>query len=40
VRTEVTVLPLEQANDALARLRAGEVRGALVLRVLDPGAED
>jgi alcohol dehydrogenase, propanol-preferring len=31
VRTEVTRLPLEQANEALARLRTGEVRGALVL---------
>jgi propanol-preferring alcohol dehydrogenase len=31
VRTHVTELPLAQANEALARLRAGEVRGALVL---------
>jgi propanol-preferring alcohol dehydrogenase len=28
VRTEVTPLPLEQANEGLDRLRAGEVRGA------------
>jgi alcohol dehydrogenase, propanol-preferring len=33
VRTEVEVFPLEQANDALDRLRRGEVRGAAVLRV-------
>jgi alcohol dehydrogenase, propanol-preferring len=33
VRTEVEPHDLEQANDALARLRAGEVRGAAVLRV-------
>lgn len=31
VRTEVTTYPLEQANEALARLRGGDVRGALVL---------
>src|SRR5262245_11743243 len=31
VRTEVEALPLERANEALARLRAGSVRGALVL---------
>jgi alcohol dehydrogenase, propanol-preferring len=31
VRTEVETFPLERANDALARLRAGDVRGALVL---------
>lgn len=31
VRTTVETLPLEQANTALARLRAGTVRGALVL---------
>ena len=34
VRTEVEEHPLERANDALARLRAGEVRGAAVLRPL------
>jgi propanol-preferring alcohol dehydrogenase len=33
VRTEVTVLPLDRANQALAQLRCGEVRGALVLDV-------
>jgi propanol-preferring alcohol dehydrogenase len=33
VRTEVEPFDLEQANEALARLRAGEVRGAAVLRV-------
>jgi len=31
VGSEVTVFPLEDANEALDRLRAGEVRGALVL---------
>ena len=31
VRTQVEQFPLEQANDALVRLRAGEVRGAAVL---------
>jgi alcohol dehydrogenase, propanol-preferring len=31
VRTEVEAVPLEQANDALARVRAGTIRGALVL---------
>jgi propanol-preferring alcohol dehydrogenase len=31
VRTHVQTLPLERANEALARLRAGQVRGALVL---------
>jgi alcohol dehydrogenase, propanol-preferring len=33
VRTEVEVYPLAEANDVLARLRRGEVRGAAVLRV-------
>ncbi len=33
VRTEVELHPLTAANDALARLRAGEVRGAAVLQV-------
>jgi alcohol dehydrogenase, propanol-preferring len=33
VRTEVVPFPLEQANEALARLRAGEIRGAAVLKV-------
>ncbi len=31
IRTEVEALPLGQANEALARLRRGDVRGALVL---------
>jgi propanol-preferring alcohol dehydrogenase len=31
VRTEVEVFPLEQANEALDRLRRGELRGAAVL---------
>jgi len=31
VRTEVETFPLEQANEALDRLRAGELRGAAVL---------
>lgn len=31
VRTSVTALPLDQANSALARLRAGEIEGAFVL---------
>ena len=35
VRTEVEEFPLEQANEALDRLRAGEIRGAAVLRVKD-----
>jgi propanol-preferring alcohol dehydrogenase len=33
VRTEVEEFPLEQANEALDRLRAGRIRGAAVLRV-------
>ena len=33
VHTEVEVFPLGQANEALARLRAGSVRGAAVLEV-------
>jgi propanol-preferring alcohol dehydrogenase len=33
VRTEVEVYALEQANEALERLRAGRVRGAAVLKV-------
>ena len=31
VRTEVEVLPLQQANEALRRLRDGEIRGSAVL---------
>jgi propanol-preferring alcohol dehydrogenase len=33
VRTELEEFPLEHANEALDRLRAGEIRGAAVLRV-------
>jgi alcohol dehydrogenase, propanol-preferring len=33
IRTEVEVYALEQANEALERLRAGRVRGAAVLKV-------
>jgi propanol-preferring alcohol dehydrogenase len=33
VRTEVEAFGLDQANEALARLRGGDVRGAAVLRV-------
>ena len=33
VRTEIDILPLLQANEALERLRRGEVRGSLVLQV-------
>jgi propanol-preferring alcohol dehydrogenase len=33
VRTEVELFPLEAANEALARLRAGQVRGAAVLQL-------
>ncbi len=33
VRTEVEAFPLAEANEALARLRAGEIRGAAVLAV-------
>jgi propanol-preferring alcohol dehydrogenase len=35
VRTEVELYPLEQANDALDRLRAGRIRGAAVLAVAE-----
>ena len=31
VRTEVETFPLEEANEALAKLRRGDVRGALVV---------
>jgi propanol-preferring alcohol dehydrogenase len=34
VRTEIEPFPLPAANDALARLRAGEIRGAAVLQVV------
>jgi propanol-preferring alcohol dehydrogenase len=33
VHTEVTVFPLEEANEALEALRAGDVQGAVVLQV-------
>jgi propanol-preferring alcohol dehydrogenase len=33
VRTEVQVFPLEQANEALKRLRQGQLQGAAVLRM-------
>jgi propanol-preferring alcohol dehydrogenase len=35
VKTEVTVLPLKAANEALNRLRAGQIEGAAVLKVSD-----
>ncbi len=35
VRTEVETFPLEQANEALSRLRAGDVRGSAVLVVTE-----
>lgn len=40
VRTTVETLPLEQANDALSRLRDGRVQGALVLAVAAQPAVD
>ena len=36
VRTEVRAYPLERANEALAALRGGEVRGAAVLEITHP----
>jgi alcohol dehydrogenase, propanol-preferring len=33
VRTEVEIFPLERANEALARLRGGSIRGQAVLRI-------
>ena len=33
VRTQVETFPLERANDALAKLRGGDVRGAVVLQL-------
>ena len=33
VRTEVQIFPLEQANEALDRLRAGRIEGAAVLQI-------
>jgi propanol-preferring alcohol dehydrogenase len=32
VRTQVEVFPLERANEALERLRRGEIHGAAVLQ--------
>jgi propanol-preferring alcohol dehydrogenase len=37
VRTEVSVYPLERANEALDDLRAGRFRGSAVLKVRDEG---
>jgi len=37
IRTEVSPYPLERANEALAELRAGNVRGSAVL-VVDEAA--
>jgi propanol-preferring alcohol dehydrogenase len=37
IHTEVQPYPLEQANEALAQLRGGQVRGAAVL-VIDEAA--
>jgi propanol-preferring alcohol dehydrogenase len=36
VHTEIELFPLEQANEALDRLRAGEIRGAAVLDLAAP----
>lgn len=36
VKTEVQVFPLEQANEALERLRRGQLQGAAVLAVASP----
>lgn len=33
IRTEVETYPLQGANEALSRLRAGDVRGAAVLAI-------
>ena len=33
VETEVTLFPLEQANEALNRLRSGNIEGAAVLKM-------
>jgi D-arabinose 1-dehydrogenase-like Zn-dependent alcohol dehydrogenase len=35
VRTEVRLFPLAEANDAVDRLRRGEIRGAAVLNIAD-----
>ncbi len=39
VRTEVEVFPLDAADEALARLRSGRIRGAAVLRIGSPERE-
>ena len=38
VRTDVETFPLAAANEALARLRVGQIRGAAVLQVVPGGA--
>lgn len=38
IHTEVEIFPLAQANEALSRLRAGDVRGAAVLEVGKPAS--
>ena len=38
IRTEVEIFELAQANEALSRLRAGDIRGSAVLAVSRPGA--
>jgi propanol-preferring alcohol dehydrogenase len=38
VRTEVQTFPLEDANEALTRLRTGQIRGAAVLTLPPPSA--
>ena len=38
IRTEIETFRLEEANDALNRLRAGKIRGAAVLVPGDTGA--
>lgn len=35
VKTEVEIFPLQQANEALDRLRRGQLQGAAVLKVID-----
>jgi D-arabinose 1-dehydrogenase-like Zn-dependent alcohol dehydrogenase len=37
VRTEIETFPLAEANEALARLRTGRLRGAAVLVMIDAG---
>ena len=39
IRPEITVFPLEAANEALDRLRSGRLRGSAVLRVAGEDAE-